>query len=511
MWIYPEIKTLADVPTYHAKHRGDEKVFLMADRSITYNEWERESNRIANALIEKKVPRYSRIGFIGKNSEFYFYVFFGAVKAGSAFLPLNWRLTPAELVVILEDSAIPVLFADIEYKGTVEKILASSSLKFDVVYINPEEKRPEELEQWIASADSTRPKVDINNEDVAFQLYTSGTTGVPKGVELSVEGVNFWFLLLELEPALDHTTKDVTLFVAPNFHLLQIHFGLVALYNGAKLSIVPEVRIDKVIEAIARDRVTLLILAPVMIGMLLDAPNHQPDDFSSLKMVVYAGAPIGLTLLQRALKEMKCEFMQFYGTTEIGGGVTLLRPKEHDLENEEKLKSCGRPLPFTTIKVMDFNGCEAGVGQPGEWWVRIPTLFKKYYNQPELTAEVLIDGWYNTGDVGYYDEEGFYYLVDRTKDMIISGGENIYSIEVEQALLKHPAVQNVAVIGVPHEKWGEAVKALVVLKAGATATPEELIAHCRELIAGYKIPKSYAFLDTLPTSPAGKVLKKLLR
>ncbi|MDX9786128.1 MAG: AMP-binding protein [Desulfobacterales bacterium] len=511
MWIYPEIKTLADVPSYHAKHRGDNDVFLLEDRTVTYNELERESNRIANALIEKKIPRHSRIGFIGKNSEFYFYVLFGSIKAGRTFAPLNWRLSPAELSVIIQDAGAPIVFAEFEYIEIISKIKALSVYQFDVVYFNTGGGQLNGIEKWLEFSENNRPMVDINSEDTAIQLYTSGTTGKPKGVELSFRGIDYWFLLLDLEPTVNYSIEDVMLFIAPNFHMLGLMFAISALYNGTKLSIIPEVRADRMRRAIVRDHVSVLVLVPIMIELLLDASINEPADFSSLKTIIYAGAPIGLKLLQRALNEMKCDFMQLYGTTESGGGITLLRPEEHDLKNEAKLKSCGRPLPFVKIKVMDFNGKEVGFCQPGEFWLRTPLVFKKYYSKPELTAEVLKDGWYKTGDVGYCDHEGYYYIVDRTKDMIISGGENVYSIEVEQALQKHPAVQQVAVIGVPHEKWGEVVKALVILKEGETVTPDELKSHCRDLIGGYKIPKLFEFVAHFPTSPSGKVIKKLLR
>ncbi|MDX9787796.1 MAG: long-chain-fatty-acid--CoA ligase [Desulfobacterales bacterium] len=511
MWIYPEIKTLADVPAYHAQHRGDETVFLLSDRSITFNELERQSNRVANALVTKGISGHSRIAFLGKNSELYFYVLFGAMKAGHTFTPLNWRLSAVELTVILEDAAPPVLFADVAFKATIEKIQAESAHQFQTVYIDWSTPRPKELEQFLESATDDRPMIEISSEDTAFQIYTSGTTGVPKGVELTFGSVNFWFLLLDLEPTLTYATQDVMLFIAPNFHLLGMHFSISALYNGTKVSILPEVRFDSMLDAIHKHRVSVLVLAPIMIEGLLNAAESSPADFSSLKLVVYAGSAIGLNLLKRALKEMKCDFMQFYGVTEVGGGVTLLRPEEHDLENEEKLKSCGRPLPYVEVKLMAFNGREAGVGQAGEFWVRVPSVFKQYYNKPALTEEVLKKGWYKTGDVGVCDQEGFYYIIDRTKDMIISGGENVYSIEVEQALMKHPSVQQAAVIGVPDEKWGEAVKALIVLNEGAVVTANELITHCRGLIGGYKIPKYYDFVEKLPTSPTGKVLKKMLR
>jgi acyl-CoA synthetase (AMP-forming)/AMP-acid ligase II len=266
-----------------------------------------------------------------------------------------------------------------------------------------------------------------------------------------------------------------------------------------------------VLEAISTLKPTLLTLTPTMLQMLLDHPNSSTSDFSSLRLTLYAGSPISLGLIKRAIAAMPCEFMQFYGSTESGGAASILRPSEHDLENEEKLKSCGRPLPLIEFRIVDSEGKEVPDGEPGELLIRVPSITKGYWRQPEATAAVMENGWYRSGDVARKDEEGLYYIVDRAKDMIVSGGENIYSAEVENALSTHPDVGSVAVIGVPDDRWGEAVKACVIVKPGHELSEAELITFARERLAGYKVPKSVDFFDSFPLVPSGKISKKDLR
>jgi acyl-CoA synthetase (AMP-forming)/AMP-acid ligase II len=244
--------------------------------------------------------------------------------------------------------------------------------------------------------------------------------------------------------------------------------------------------------------------------MLLDNPESATTDFSSLRLTLYAGSPISLGLIKRAIANMPCKFMQFYGSTEAGGASSILRPDEHDLNDEAKLQSCGRPLPLVEFRIVDAEGNEVSDGVPGELLIRQPAITKGYWQQPETTASALQNGWYRSGDIVRRDAEGLYYIVDRAKDMIVSGGENIYSAEVENVLSTHPDVAGVAVIGVPDLRWGEAVKAIVIAKEDG-AIPDDLIAWCRERLAAYKVPKSVDFVDAFPLVPSGKVSKKDLR
>jgi long-chain acyl-CoA synthetase len=265
------------------------------------------------------------------------------------------------------------------------------------------------------------------------------------------------------------------------------------------------------LSAIAAERPTLMTLTPTMLQILLDHPNAATTDFSSLRLTLYAGSPISLGLIKRAIAVMPCQFMQFYGSTESGGAASLLRPQEHDLNDEARLQSCGRPLPLIEFKIIDARGDVVPDGTAGELLIRAPGITKGYWRQPDATAAVLQNGWYRTGDIARRDPDGLYYIVDRAKDMIVSGGENIYSVEVESALSVHPAIAAVAVIGVPDERWGEAVKALVIRREGQQVDEATLIRFCRGRLAAYKVPKSVEFVDRFPLVASGKVSKKELR
>ena len=351
----------------------------------------------------------------------------------------------------------------------------------------------------------------ISEEDCAIQLYTSGTTGKPKGVILSHGGFNRMRLCEHLEPAFEWHEGDVFINALPNFHLLSIGIAFQCLYNGVAISIVRQFDPKLVLQAIERDRPSLLTLTPTMIQMLLDHPDADTTDFSSLRLVLYAGSPISLGLIKRAIAKMPCKFMQFYGATEANGAFSILRPDEHRLDDEGKLQSCGRPLPLIEFRIVDADGQDVPDGDVGELMIRSPAITPGYWNKPEATADALRNGWYRSGDMARRDAEGLYYIVDRLKDMIVSGGENIYSAEVENVLSTHPAVAAVAVIGVPDPRWGEAVKAIVVSKPGADVGEADLISWCRQRLAAYKAPKSVDFTEALPLIASGKVSKRDLR
>jgi len=314
-----------------------------------------------------------------------------------------------------------------------------------------------------------------------------------------------------LEQAYDWRDGDVFLNPLPNFHLLSIALSLQCLYNGVALSLQKQFDPAEVLAAIGRDRPSLLVLTPTLIQMLLDHPAAETTDFSSVRMTMYAGSPIALGLIKRAMRSMPGSFMQFYGQTETSGPVCLLRPDEHDFSNEGKLKSCGRPLPLIALRVVDEAGNDVPDGTPGELLIRAPSQSAGYWRQPEETRSKFRNGWYHSGDVAFRDAEGLYYIFDRLKDMIITGGENVYSAEVENVLSTHPDVGAVAVVGVPDPRWGEAVKAIVIARRDASPTQEALLAHCRERLAGYKIPKSIDFVETFPVTGTGKISKKDLR
>ncbi|GGY90025.1 long-chain-fatty-acid--CoA ligase [Novosphingobium colocasiae] len=507
MWLYPEVRTLGEFIEYHGRHTPERRALVSGERTISFAEYDAVANSIGNGLIAQGIGAGDRVGFLGLNSPDFYLALVGCAKTRGAFTVFNWRLAAAELAQLVADSEAKIVFVE----RVVENLWHQALELCDVHPVTVYYDETDTLERQYARYPTTKPDLFISEEDIAVQLYTSGTTGLPKGVMLSHGGFNRMRLCEHFEPAYEWRDGDIFINPLPNFHLLSIGIAWQCLYNGVAISIVRQFDPGLVCDVIQHDRPTLLTLTPTMIQMLLDHPKAESTDFSSIRLTLYAGSPISLGLIKRAIGRMPGKFMQFYGATEAGGAFSILRPDEHDLEHEGKLQSCGRPLPLIEFRIVDGEGNEVPQGTPGELLVRAPAITPGYWKQPEATAKVLKNGWYHTGDVARQDEEGLYYIVDRVKDMIVSGGENIYCAEVENVLSMHPAVGSVAVIGVPDSRWGEAVMACVILKADNTLTEADLIAHARTGLAGYKVPKRVKFMDSFPLVPSGKVSKKDLR
>ncbi|MDB5971640.1 MAG: Perillic acid-CoA ligase GeoC [Hydrocarboniphaga sp.] len=511
MWLYADIKALGDIPRYQARALPDKIAINDASVSISFKVLDENSNRIANGLLDLDLPLRSHVGFLGKNSARYFEILFGVSKSGHALSPLNWRLAPSELAQVIDDSQAPLVFYDREFAALIGQVTPRCANTVNFIELDPGKRDGSPFDVWFSAFDAGDPQVEIDPRQTALLMYTSGTTGRPKGAQIQHQALNLMRLSEHLEPALLWTAADVMLTVMPNFHLVGTGLSLQCLYNGSTLSVLPMLEIGELLRCIARDRPTVCAMVPTAIQMLLDHPDCANTDLSSLRLVMYAGSPISARLLQRAITEMKCRFMQFYGATETGGAATLLRPEQHRIDDPQKLKSCGTPLPLIDVRIVDESGADLPTGRIGEMLVRTPGSAMGYWNQPEASAAAFQNGWYRSGDVAYRDDEGLIYIVDRVKDMIVTGGENVYSTEVEQALQTHPAVLQCAVIGLPDLRWGEKVTAVVVLASGMDIAAADLVAHCRERIAGYKLPKTIVFRDALPMSPAGKLLKRVLR
>ncbi|EZP79301.1 Long-chain-fatty-acid--CoA ligase [Novosphingobium resinovorum] len=507
MWVFPEIRTLGDYPDYWARHDPQRLALRTLDRSVDFAELDRAANQVAHFLLDHGAEPQALVGFLGKNSFDFYFSLFGCTRTRSGLVIYNWRLAATELAHQLLDSKARLAIVEREMEPLWTAACGLLDHPPEAIWID----EVDTLERRVAGYPTSRPAVIVELEDVALQLYTSGTTGKPKGVMLAHGATNMMRLSEHLEPAYEWLAGDSFVNGLPNFHLLHIGIALQCLYNGVAIAIVRQFDPATTLDAIDRLKPTLLTLTPTMLQMLLDHPAAKDTDFSSLRLTLYAGSPISLGLISRAIATMPCGFMQFYGSTEAGGASSILRPNEHDLENEERLQSCGRPLPLVEFRIVDTQGDTVPDGVAGELLIRQPSITKGYWQQPEATAAAIENSWYRSGDVARRDADGLYYLVDRVKDMVVSGGENIYSAEIENVLSTHVAVASVAVIGVPDERWGEAVKAIVIIRDGHPADPDPLLAWCRERLAAYKVPKSIDFVGTFPLVSSGKVSKKDLR
>ncbi|AKH69058.1 acyl-CoA synthetase (AMP-forming)/AMP-acid ligase II [Spongiibacter sp. IMCC21906] len=511
MWAYPEIRNVADIVRFNAKNYSDKTATQFAGRALSWQQMDDMSSKMANALSASGVGVGDRVLYYAGNADDYFLTIYACAKINAVFVPMNWRMVAAEIATIVADADPAIALVEDTFKSVWEG--ACQELGRDIPTVDIELGKGDDnpLWQWYANAESTDPNVFCPLDSTAWQIYTSGTTGVPKGVQMTHGGIMNQRLCEHLEPAYTWGPEDRYLFCVPSFHLLGLGLSMQAMYNGASIIVAPRFDPSEVLTLINDYKPTLAGLAPVMIQMLLENPNTDNTDFSCIREIMYAGSPISMGLLKQAMERIPCKFMQFYGSTESGGAITLLRPDDHDLNNEKRLTSCGKPLPLMEIRIVDAEGNILGANEPGEMLIKLPSITKGYWKKPDAWAEVYENGWYRSGDVGYFDDNGYYYLVDRAKDMIVSGGENIYSSEVENCLSLHPEVAAVAIIGVPSEKWGEEVKAFVVPKAGCTPAAEELINFSKQKLAPYKCPKSVEFVDDFPRTGAGKVSKKDLR
>ncbi|KRF21093.1 hypothetical protein ASG90_01400 [Nocardioides sp. Soil797] len=509
MWLHSEIRTLGDIPRHYAQTMPESPALIDAAGADSWARLDSRSNQVARVMLDLGITPGDRVALLGKNFKQYFEVLFGVGKVSASLVPLNWRLAKPELVGIINDARPAVLLVDEEYADTAAAVIAASDTTCRVIGYDSANPDRGEWAGLVAAASDTDPGIEVNPWETVVLMYTSGTTGLPKGVQLSHQNYLYLRLCEHLEPSFNYTADDVMLTVMPLFHAMGVGLSLQALYNGAAVAVYSMPTPAELIELIERDRPTILPLVPAVIQMMLEVAGESTEVFAPVRVVVYAGAAMPMAVLQRALKAMDCDFIQFYGSTETAAGVTFLRPEQH--RQGAKLETCGSPLPLVEIKIADPLGDEVPDGAVGEFLIRAPSLTTGYFNQPELTAAAFAGGWYHSGDAGFRDEEGFLHLVDRVKDMIITGGENVYSTEVENALGQVDGVQMCAAVGLPDDKWGERVVGVVVADPSAALTEATVIAQCRELIAGYKVPKEIRFLNELPMTASGKVMKNSLR
>jgi acyl-CoA synthetase (AMP-forming)/AMP-acid ligase II len=509
-----DVNNIADVVRAQAKNRGNAPAFEFEGRQTTFAEFNVKTNRVANALLALGLKKGDRIAYLGKNSDFYFELLMGAMKAGVVMAPVNWRLAGPEVAFIVGDCKASVLFAGPEFITQVKNLKADLPTVKHVITTEGGAPEWQDFAAWRDAQSGDDPPVKIEPKDVAIQLYTSGTTGKPKGAMLShANMLNLVQTGTDAEkPEWNRwNTDDVSLVAMPIFHIGGSGWGVVGIYHGAKGVIAREFDPTKVLDFFEHSGITKLFMVPAAMQFVVRQPRARTMDFSRLKYMLYGASPIPAALLKECIDVFKCGFVQLYGMTETCGTIVALPPEDH-IEGLDRMRSAGKALPGVEIAIIDADGKPLAAGEVGEIATRSGSNMVGYWNLPEATAKTLqSDGWLRTGDAGYMDKDGYLYIHDRIKDMIISGGENIYPAEVESALCDHPDVAEAAVVGIPDDKWGEAVKAIVVMKPGKSATATDIINFTRTRIAGFKTPKTVDFIEALPRNPSGKILRRNLR
>ena len=505
-----KILSIAGIVRTHGVGLPDQIALVFGDRDITWREIDARSNAIAQGLHAEGIGAQENIARIDKNGPEYFETVFGAAKINAVTVDVNWRLAPPEMLQIINDSQAKILFVGAEFLAHLEKFEGELQTIRKIIVVGAAHPTHEDYETWLGRQVAEDPGVESGSDDVCLQLYTSGTTGLPKGVMLTNR--NLFTFIDEVAPTLGLTPTSVSMVVMPLFHIAGSGWGLVGMAMGARTILMREVDPVAILADVQKHRVTHAIYVPAVLQFLLSVPGVAEMDLSSFELIAYGASPITETVLRTAMEVFGCKFVQLYGLTETTGAVVQLDPEDHDPNNRpELLRSCGKPYPWVEIRIVDAEGNDVATGEVGELWVKSVQVMKGYWNKPDDTANAITrEGWFKTGDAGYW-RDGYLYLHDRVKDMIVTGGENVYPAEVENALMQHPLVADVGVVGVPDDRWGEAVKAIVVKAPGAEPTKEELIAFARERLAGFKCPKSIDFIDALPRNPSGKILKKDLR
>jgi acyl-CoA synthetase (AMP-forming)/AMP-acid ligase II len=502
-------RSIAEITRLHARRLGTTPAVVYRGRATDYATLDRRASQVANGLIAAGLKPQARVAHLDKSDDTFFALFFGCAKANCVMVSVNWRLAAPEILHIVNDAEAEILFVGEEYFPVLDRIRAQLTSVRTIVAMGGDHPGLEPFARWRDRHSDSDPMLPIAPDDVAVQFYTSGTTGLPKGAQLTND--NLLHLLPTWTPAWQMGPAVRNLVVLPMFHIGGAGWALAGLYAGCTNYVTREVVPLEILNLIQQERIAVALFVPAIILFLVQAPQIHETDLSSLKLIVYGAAPIPADLLRQALKIFPCGFQQVYGLTESTGAVTLLPPEDHDPDDPKKLLSCGYAQKGVELRIVGEDGKACAPNQVGEIAIRSPQVMKGYWKLPDASRRALRDDWLFTGDAGYLDEKGYLYIYDRVKDMIVSGGENIYPAEVESALFGHPAVADVAVIGVPDERWGEAVKAVVVKRPGAELGPAELIAWARERIAGYKLPKSVDFVDALPRNPTGKILKRELR
>jgi acyl-CoA synthetase (AMP-forming)/AMP-acid ligase II len=501
-----ERRFIFDAVREYAETRPTQSALIFGDRVTSYRDLALHATRVANGLSSFDLKPQSRIALLTGNNDYFFEIWFGAALGNFVLTPINARLAPPEVAYIVNDSRAEVLIVDGPFQELVGEISGDLTTVRTIISFHEHPDWPH-YPQWRDQQSSAEVQVTADPRDTMVQMYTSGTTGFPKGVELNHTGVlacaRAMMGLEAWEPG------EVALVTAPLFHTAGSAWANCALQSGGTDVLLPETTPASILKSFEENKVTEVLLVPAVIQMLLQSPDCVSKDFSSLRRILYGASPIAVPVLRQAMEVFACEFEQGYGLTETVGPVAMLRPDDH--LHDDKLQSCGKAVSSAEIRVVDPDGIDCSAGDVGEIIVAGVQVMNGYLNRPEDTAAAIKDGWLHTGDAGYFDDDGYLYIHDRLKDMIVSGAENVYPAEVERVLEDYPGIAEVAVIGVPDKQWGEAVKAVVVAQADVILAEDDIIEFARTRIARFKCPKSVDIVATIPRNPSGKILKKELR
>ncbi|WP_323122942.1 long-chain-fatty-acid--CoA ligase [Burkholderia alba] len=496
------------------RERPDATAVVCGARRATFRQFAERAARLAAALRKLGMRPGDRVGMLSLNSVRYVEYLYGVWWGGGVINPVNIRWSAREVAYSLDDCDTRILLVDACFSAQAGALRELSGSLRTLVYCGDDEVPAGMVgyEQIMAESDAM-DDAWRGGDDLAAVMYTGGTTGTPKGVMLS--HANLYVNALSAVAAVPRPEGEkVGLVVAPFFHVAGCGLSLQMMQRLMTQVVVPVFDEVAVLRSIHGEGVTETFLVPTMIKRLVEHARFAEFDLGSLRMMFYGAAPIDATLLAQAMQALpRVEFCQVYGMTELAPTISVLLPTDHrpGLDQAKRLRSAGRPVPIAEVRIVDDAGRELPPGAVGEICARGPMVMQGYWNKPEETAAVLRDGWMHTGDGGYRDAEGYLYVVDRLKDMIVTGGENVYSAEVENAIAQLPQVSMCAVIGVPDDQWGERVHAVIVLRPGTALDELGVITHCRGLVAGYKCPRSIEFRNELPLSPAGKLQKFILR
>lgn len=498
--------TLGDIPRKGALRFPEREAVVFENQRITYKTLNERVNQLANALKNRGYKKGDHLAVITENTHKYFEIYFAAAKLGMIVTPLNFRLSNPEIEFIIKDCGAKCLLAGEGYDDRTIEMKQSLIDIRDWIALDRDRDGFLFYEEFIKNDPSDELSTGVNENDIVVLMYTGGTTGRPKGVLMT--HLNLMTAFISQAINMQFTSRDITCFVLPLFHV-SFWPAMSLLLTGGKVVLAKRPEIETILSLIATEKCTHINAVPTIFGWLLQSPDIEKYDLTSLRSMSYAGSPMPREVLKKCIQKFGPIFEQAYGSTEALG-VTHLRAEDHMIEGDRAnlLLSAGKEMLCADVRVVDENDVPLQPGQIGEVLVKGKHVMKGYWKDPELTAKTIRDGWHHMGDMGYLDEDGYLFLVDRKADMIVTGGENVYPKETEDVLYEHPAVMECAVVSAPDRKWGERVQAAVVLKEGMSVSEEELISHCKKMLAGYKCPKKIIFIEELPKSPVGKILRK---